>query len=478
MIRNPHAKIPEKMQVTQAAAEFVASVHFDDIPDQAVRNAIRCIMDGMGLFVAGSEEACTKILIDEALGQGGSPEALLLGCADVMVPAPVAARVLGTAAHAHDWDDTQVSRDPEHVYGLLTHPTTPVLASALAGSQMLGRTTGRELLLAFLAGFEVECKVSEWMLPEHYTRGFHSTGTVGTLGAMAAGAKLMGLTSGQTAHGLGLAASMAAGIRANFGTMTKPLHAGRAAENGLTAAILASKGFTADQEALDGPWGFFAVHGGGVQKEKMAQGFGRTWSIIDPGVSIKPYPCGVLTHPSMDLMRNMVVENDIRPEEIESITLHAGSNILNPIRYPIAGNHLQAKFSLPAGLAMMVLCRKAGKDEFCDSFVQSRAMQAMQRRIRTEHDPEIESCGFERMRSRITLHLTGGREISGRTDTPYRGGPDNPLTDAELEDKVRSCCRGILDDVQQDQLIKRVWSLPSMEDVRILARDIQDTRLA
>jgi 2-methylcitrate dehydratase PrpD len=472
MIRNPHAKVPEKMQTTQAAAEFVASVHFDDIPNQAVRNAIRCIMDGMGLFIAGSEEPCTKILIDEALGQGGCPEALLLGCSNVMVPAPVAARVLGTAAHAQDWDDTQVSRDPEHVYGLLTHPTTPVLSSALAGSQMLGRTTGRDLLLAFLVGFEVECKVSEWMLPEHYRRGFHSTGTVGTLGALAAGAKLMGLTTSQTAHGLGIAASMAAGIRANFGTMTKPLHAGRAAENGLTAAILASKGFTADQEALDGPWGFFAVHGGGVQKEKMAQGFGRTWSIIDPGVSIKPYPCGVLTHPSMDLMRNMVVKNDIRPEEIESITLYAGSNILNPIRYPIAGNHLQAKFSLPAGLAMIVLCRKAGKDEFSDSFIQSRAMQAMQRKIHTAHDAEIENCGFDRMRSKITIRLTDGREIFDQTDTPYRGGPDNPLTDDELIDKIHSCCQDILDASRQQQLIKHVWNLQDLKDVRTLVEDI------
>src|SRR5689334_7937768 len=140
-------------------------------------------------------------------------------------------------------------------------------------------------MLAFLTGFEVECKISEWMLPQHYLRGMHSSATVGTFGAYAAAAKILGLTSGALRNGFGIAASFAAGIRCNFGTMTKPLHVGRAAENGVTAAILASRGFTADPDSLDGPWGFFAVHGGGLTAEKLFQGFGRTWTIVEPGVS-------------------------------------------------------------------------------------------------------------------------------------------------------------------------------------------------
>ena len=165
---------------------------------------------------------------------------------------------------------------------------------------------------------------------------------------------------------------MAAGIRCNFGTMTKPLHVGRAAENGVTAALLAARGFTADPDALDGPWGFIAVQGGGVSEEKTAQGFGKTWSIVEPGVSIKPYPSGILTHPSMDLMLKLVTEKNVDPKQVEKIEFHAGSNILNPIRYPIAANHLQAKFSLPAALAMIALARKAGKTEFSDAFVAAR----------------------------------------------------------------------------------------------------------
>jgi 2-methylcitrate dehydratase PrpD len=292
---------------------------------------------------------------------GGRPEALLLGRGEKKVPAPMAARVLGTAGHAHDWDDSQVSRDPRHVYGLLTHPTIPPLSAALVMAQKLGGINGKSFILAFLTGFEVESKISEWMLPQHYLRGMHSSATVGTFGAYAAAAKLLGLKRERLLSGFGIAASFAAGIRCNFGTMAKPLHVGRGAENGVTAALLAARGFTADPDSLDGPWGFFAVHGGGVSAEKISQGFGKTWSIIDPGVSIKPYPCGVLTHPTIDLMLKRVTENNVKPDDIDAVKVYAGTNILKPIRYPVAANHLQAKFSLPAALAMIALASPQGR---------------------------------------------------------------------------------------------------------------------
>jgi 2-methylcitrate dehydratase PrpD len=416
-----------------------------------------------------------RLLIEEAEEIGGRPEALLLGRGDKKVPAPMAARVLGTAGHAHDWDDSQVSFDPAHVYGLLTHPTIPPLTSALVTAQKLGGIGGKAFLLAFLTGFEVECKISEWMLPQHYARGMHSSGTVGTFGAYAAAAKLLGLKADRLRSGFGIAASFAAGIRCNFGTMTKPLHVGRAAENGVTAAFLAARGFTADPEALDGPWGFYAVHGGGVSAEKVSQGFGQTWSIVEPGVSIKPYPCGVLTHPTIDLMLKLVTEHDLKPDDIEAVRVYAGSNILKPIRYPLAANHLQAKFSLPAALAMIALVRKAGKREFSDGFVGSDAMQRMQRRISTELDPEIEKMGFDKMRSRIAIRTKNGRTVEGWADERYRGGPENPLSDADLEAKVRSCCEGVLDERRQATLIETVWSVAQLRDAAALMEAINST---
>lgn len=470
---NPYASIPKDMEVTSQAVKFVETVEFEDIPREVLLIGTRCILDGMGLLVAGTNESSVKILTSDAREQGGSEDALLLGHGKQKVPAAVAARVLGTAAHAHDWDDSQVSIDPDHMYGLLSHPTTAPLSAALATCQKIGKINGKSFLLGFITGYEVECKVSEWLLPLHYKRGMHSTGTVGTFGAYVASAKIMGLSGEKLRYGFGIAASLAAGIRVNFGTMTKPLHAGRAAENGIIAATLASKGFTADLNALDGPWGFFAVHGGGLSEEKINQGFGKTWSIVDPGVSIKPYPCGVLTHPSMDLMLRLVEENNIEYEQIDSVTLYAASNILKPIRYPIATNHLQAKFSLPAELAMIAINRKAGKKEFSDSFVQSDAMQKMQKKIKTKHDPDLERLGFDKMRSRIKITLNNGSVYEGTADERYRGGPEHPLTDMELEKKVEACCDGILDYTEQQKLIQTVWHINELENANTLADVIQ-----
>ena len=325
-------------------------------------------------------------------------------------------------------------------------------------------------------GMFLPVEIPEWMLPQHYLRGMHSSGTVGTFGAYATAAKLLALKGDNLRAGFGIAASFAAGIRCNFGTMTKPLHVGRAAENGVTAALLAARGFTADPDALDGPWGFYAVQGGGLNAEKIFQGFGKTWSIVEPGVSIKPYPCGVLTHPTIDLMFKLVTEHDVMADNIETVNVYAGTNILNPIRYPIAANHLQAKFSLPAALAMIALARQAGKREFSDAFVGSPAMQAMQRRISTEFDPEIEKMGFDKMRSRIAIRLRDGRSVEGCADERYRGGPENPMSDADLEAKVRSCCDGVLADKGQSLLIEAAWSVAQLSDAAKLMELINDAR--
>jgi len=159
-----------------------------------------------------------------------------------------------------------------------------------------------------------------------------------------------------------------------------------------------------------------------------------------------------------------VTEHKIKADDIVAVKVYAGTNILKPIRYPIALNHLQAKFSLPAALAMIALARKAGKREFSDEFVGSPAMQAMQRRISTELDPEIETRGFDKMRSRIRIDLKDGGKIEAWADERYRGGPENPLSDADLEAKVRSCCEGVLDEKSQTMLIDAAWSIGKIRD--------------
>ncbi|HEY4146072.1 MmgE/PrpD family protein [Pinirhizobacter sp.] len=458
--------------ITEQAARFIEDIAYDDLPTEALAIGRRCILDAMGLYVAGADESSVRMLIDDAREQGGREDALLVGAGMAKVPAPLAARVLGTAGHAHDWDDTQVSHDPAHIYGLLTHPTVPPLTAALVTAQRIGNVSGRGLMVAFQAGFEVECKISEWMLPDHYLRGHHSSGTVGTFGACAAASKLLGLHGAQLRHALGMAASFAAGIRCNFGTMTKPLHVGRAAENGVTAALLAARGFTADPSALDGRWGFAQVLAGGFTDSKLEQGFGNTFTIVSPGVSIKPYPSGILTHQSMDAMLKLVTTNDVRPDEVASIVFHAGSNILNPIRYPIAMNHLQAKFSMAALLAMMVVHRRAGRREFTDESILADDMQSMQRRITVQLDPAIEAMGFDLIRSRIELTTHDGRTLVQWADERYRGGPNLPMSDDEVAQKFRDCTDGLLDATRQDTVIATARDVTGLADAGELARCI------
>jgi 2-methylcitrate dehydratase PrpD len=174
-------------------------------------------------------------------------------------------------------------------------------------------------------------------------------------------------------------------------------------------------------------------------------------------------------------MLKLVTAHDIQPAQIETVKVYAGTNILNPIRYPVAANHLQAKFSLPASLAMIALARKAGKREFSDAFVSSASMQAMQRRISTELDPAIEKMGFDKMRSRIVIRLKDGRVAEGWADERYRGGPENPLSDAELEAKVRSCCEGVLDDEGQSKLIDAGRSVVRLREAATLMELINRT---
>jgi 2-methylcitrate dehydratase PrpD len=461
--------------ITKQAIQFVGRTSYADLSAEALRIGRRCIVDTIGLYLAGSQEHSVRILIADALDQGGRADAPLPAGGRTRVPAALAARVWGTAGHAHDWDDTQVSHDPDHVYGLLTHPSVPPLTAALLIAERQGQRDGREVMLAFQLGFEVECKISEWMKPQHYRRGHHSSGTVGTFGACVAAAKLLGLDGDKLAHAMGMAASFAGGIRVNFGTMTKPLHVGRACENGVTAALLAAKGFEADPAALDGPWGFFSVMADGFDADKAREGFGARLTIENPGVSIKPYPSGILTHQSMDAMLKLAMDHDLKPDEVERIRFFAGKNIIEPIRYPIAQNHLQAKFSMPALLAMIVLCRRASHHEFEDAFVAGAPMQDLQARTSVIEDPEIDARGYDLIRSRIEVDTKDGRTLTQWADERYRGGPLNPISDADLDGKFRMCAEGVVEGAAQDELLGLARGLDQGADLERLMNLIAGT---
>lgn len=460
--------------LTKAAVDFVQGARFEALTDEDLRIARRCVLDGLAVSIGGSEQhgmAPLKSYIEKLQGVAEAP---LLGYdPKVKFPAHSAAAWMGTAGHAMDWDDTQLAEGPGRPYGLLMHPTMPPLTAAMVTAQVVARETGKpvdgkRLLTAFTTGFEVGCKVAEAINPNHYMSGWHTSGTIGTFASAAAAAKMLELDADQTARAIGLAASMASGVRANFGTMTKPFHVGRSSENGVTAALMAREGFTANTEALDGRWGFLAIAGPGGDPALVRERFGKPFTMVTPGVSIKPYPSGVLTHPSMDALKFLMRDEKLTADDIESVVLSAGSNVLGPIRFQLAKTELEGKFSFQFLLTAIILAGKAGKAEFTDEFVSSDACQTMQGRITTRFDQGIEDMGWDRIRSRIDLVTKDGRTLTRWADEKYRGGPHNPLSDRELEGKFKDCAEGLLDDAACQRLFDQVWALETLPDVAVL----------
>lgn len=461
--------------VTSAVVSFIATARMRDFPDKVVHEAKRCLIDGFGVVLAGATVRGSAIVRETIKAAAGTPEASVLGPEPLQAPAARAALANGASGHAMDYDDTQLSSSPDRVFGLLTHPTVPALAASLAVGERLG-ISGAQFLEAFLAGFEVECKIAEAINPNHYQRGFHSSGTIGTFAAAAAAAKLMQLQRPAIAHAIGIAASMSAGIRVSFGSMTKPLHVGRAAENGVVAAQLASRGFTAGADALDGEWGFFQVLGGGAEADRIIPVLGKPWTIVDPGVSFKPYPCGSLGQPTMDAMLKVVVDHDVKPDQIDRVRLRAGSNILNPLRYKTAKTELEAKFCLPFMVTAIALRRKAGIREFTDEFVASEPVQRLMARVETMLDPEIEAKGFDRMRSTVEVTLKDGRRLVQAADERYRGGPDKPFTRADLHEKFTDCAALVLPADRIQQALASIESLEKVTDIRQLVQILTPAR--
>jgi 2-methylcitrate dehydratase PrpD len=423
--------------LTAQVAGFAARVRADEIPEEVRRLAKRSILDGLGLAVAGSRSRAAAIAEAEVASYGAlRPEASILGRGG-RVAARFAAFLNGLAIHADDFDDTQLAVLPDRVYGLLTHPTAPVLPAVLALAERDGRS-GEDLLTAYAVGVEVETKVSEAIDPRHYNDGFHSTATVGTIGAGVGAAKMLGLDAEATRVALGIAASSAGGLRENFGTMTKPLHAGRAAENGVVAASLAAAGFTAAPNILEARRGFFRAAGGGFDRTVLDGRLGDPWTFLAPGISIKPHPSGSLTHPAMGAFLDLVLAHDLHPADVRRIRIGSNRHMPNALIHHRPTNELEAKFSMEFCMAILLLERRAGLAEFTDEVVRRPDVQALIERVTFEADPAADEGGFREMTSLIEVELTDGQVLRARAEFA-KGSPSNPMSDEELTAKFLAC---------------------------------------
>lgn len=430
-------KLPEVSGLTHYVAEFVLNVSYEGIPVDVVALAKKSILDGFGLALAGSASEmgaiCRSYVQSMCPTQGSST---IIGSSQKANPR-FAAFANGVSIHADDFDDTQLAVAKDRTYGLLTHPTAPVLPAIFAVAEGSG-ASGKDLLTAYQAGVEVETKIAEAISPRHYEDGFHSTGTCGSFGSAAACAKMRGLKIEQTLSAFGIVAAEAAGVRENFGTMTKPFQAGHAAENGVAAADLASLGWTGAERVLEAKRGFFHAYGGSYDPAAIQKKLGNPWTFASPGVSLKPYPSGSLTHPAMGAMLRLVEKHNLRPGDVEKIDVGTNRNMPNTLIHHRPINGLQAKFSMEYCVALMVLERKASLAQFTDEFVKRADIQELLQRVNFYVDPVAENAGYDKMTSLVSVHLKDGRVLKDQADFA-KGSPADPMTFEDAVTKFRGC---------------------------------------
>ena len=430
-------EFPKAPGLTPEVSEFIVGTKYQDIPADVIELGKKSILDGFGLALAGSVSAMGPLVQKYVQAFGASPTRASIIGSKLKCHPRFAALANGVSIHADDFDDTQLAAAKDRIYGLLTHPTVPVLPPAFALCEV-GRRSGKDLMLAYHVGVEVECKIAEAIAPRHYDEGFHTTGTIGSFGSAAACARLRGLDARQTAYALGIAATEGGGFRHNFGSMTKPFHAGHAAENGIVAADLAALGWTASEDILEAPLGFFQAAGGSFDPSAIVGRLGKPWTLASPGVSIKPHPSGSLSHPAMGEMQRLIREHHLKPADVEKIDLGANHGMTTSLLHHRPTTGLQAKFSMEFCLSILLLDNKAGLAQYQDAVVQRADVQDMIKRVNFYVDPEAEHAGLDKMTSILRIHLKDGKVLSGRAEFA-KGSPANPMSYDEVADKFRGC---------------------------------------
>ena len=445
------------MNATTWLAEFVTKHRMDDSPEPAVEAARRAILDCLGVMLAGSLEPAARLLQRVAQSEGGMPLATVVGTGR-RTGAVWAALCNGTAAHALDFDDTN--------FALMGHPSAPVLAAALAAGE-LALADGRAVVHAFLLGFEVETTLAEVVNPAHYEHGWHATCTLGTLGAAAAAARLLGLDPAQTRHALALAASQSSGLKENFGTMTKPFHAGHAARSGVLSALLAREGFTASEHAIEGPQGFWNVLGAGKRALEPLGTLGAPWKILTTGVAVKPYPSCACTHSIIDSTLEMKRTHHLRPEDIEEVTVGVAAGVPRILIHARPRTGLEGKFSAQFSAAAALTDGRVGIATFQDDRVQDPAIRRLMERVHVRVDPAIPTDLERHMWTRVTVRCTDGRTATV-DPRPVPGHPENPLSIETLREKFAECAGLVLPADRVDTVREMVEALDRCPDLRSL----------
>jgi 2-methylcitrate dehydratase PrpD len=435
--------------ITQILAQFVANHPSRGWSDAVDHEAHRTFFNWFGCAVGAAHHESAEAALAAVNLLQPSQQASVLGRSD-KVDMASAALINGITSHTFDFDDTHLKT--------IIHPAGPVASAALALAEHRG-ATGRDVIDALVIGIDVSCRVGNTMYPDHYDRGWHITGSTGTLGAAAACARLLGLDVNQTAMALGIAASQPIGMREQFGTMTKPLHPGAAARAGLMSALLASQGFTASPRAIEAPRGMIQTISTKYDWNEITHELGQRFEISFN--TYKPFACGIVIHPSIDACAQLRARG-ITADQVERIELKVHSLVLELTGKKEPADGLQGKFSVYHGCACGLIFGKAGEPEYADDIVNRADMVALRRKVVATVDNSIDEASAD-----VTAVLKDGQRVHVFVEHAI-GSLQNPMQDAMLEGKFSAMTDPVIGVGNTKALMAACWNLGQTADVRSL----------
>jgi 2-methylcitrate dehydratase PrpD len=444
------------MTATTRLARFIVSTSLEACPAAAIETVRRATLDTLGVMLAGASEPASRVVRRLLEADGGTPLCTVVGTALRTHPTG-AALANGVAGHAHDFDDTS--------FTLMGHPSVPLLATALACAEA-EMVDGARLVTGYIAGFEVATALGAALNPAHYERGWHATSSIGTIACTAAAARIMGLDVAATTTALGIAASLASGVKENFGSMTKPFHAGYAARNGVWAAQLAREGLTASEAALDGKQGYLAAFGAASGLEAALDGLGRRWQLVSSGIAVKPYPSCALTHAAIDALIELRGRYRLDPDHVAQIEVGVGRLVPNVLIHPSPATALQRKFSMEFCAAAALVEGHVGLATFADDRPNPDVEKLMPR-VTMVVDPSLPDTREQHAWSRVTVRLTDGRVLA----SPPRGAqghPDQPLSMDALRAKFFACAQRAISRPEAEGVAAQLEHLEAIPDIRAL----------
>jgi 2-methylcitrate dehydratase PrpD len=447
--------------IAEKISAFVAETRLRNIPPPVREQATLHMLDGLATMLGGANETSSRILRTYFSAPPRNARATVVGAAGKF-SAEQAALINGLQCHVLDYDDAQLATLPNRPAGQQTHPTAPVLAAALALAEDRGRS-GRALLASYIVGVEVACRLGDAVDPGHYRDGYHPTGTLGIFGAAAACAHLLRLQPKSVRRALGLAGTLASGLRANRGTMAKGLNAGHAARCGLLAATLAARGFTASENIFDDAMGVFAALCRHAIDTELLH-FGDPFFFASPGVALKLYPCAGVLHPALDISLELRRRHTVAAQNITRITVTLDRAAASPLVYSEPTNALEARFSLQFAVAVALIRGAAGLKEFAMPLVRDRAVRSLMKRIelvRRTRSREATEAGVDTV---IEITLSDGGKYRGRSAIA-QGHPTLPLPRAAIEEKFLQCADGVVSEKQAARFLRnfaRLERIPAL----------------